>query len=409
MRHPPVYDVIVCGLGINGTAALYYLSQFKGLKVLGIEAKQPGHSGGGSYGQTRLLRRSYFDAPEYIPLVSRSLELWERLQLGSPHPLFHRTGLLFLGPRQNPLFENIRLCASKHSLRIETVATAHAREQFPFLRIPDPFQVLFEPEALVLLPENLIPFLLSEAQTSASVEISVENPVFHLEIQEELVFVSTSAGVFTAKKALVAAGGWTKFLLPELALPIEFKESPQFWFRELARAPRAGVPFIFSSAEDFIYGFPDCGIGVKMASYHPGRTLPTPEDRSAHSTHGLVQIQSCIENHFPYLDPKPTGHHTCFLDMGPGENLILDFYPGSRNVVMMTAGSGHGFKMAPALATAAIEMLQTGRPVAQTGFLSLELISKPQMRGATEGRAEAYPGYAAQTARPSNDADGVLK
>ncbi len=371
MKKNTPFDVIVCGLGANGAAALYFLSKMSNLKILGIEAKKPAHQESGSFGQTRLLRRSYFENPDYVPLVTQSLEFWNLLQKTCSHTLIKKTGLIFLGPKENPIFDQIYKCSKKYTLKIDAWSIEHARRRFPFLKIPEGFKILFEKEACVLFPEVIISHLVREATKNKSVKVSLDEPVLKIKTHANHIVVTTAQGNYTTQKLLMTVGGWTKALLPELSLPIEIRESPQFWFQEKGNTP-VSVPFAFPLSDDFIYGFPDFGMGVKMASYHPGRKLKTPEQRTPQSTHGLKSVQQCIKNHFPYVSKKPHYQHTCFFDLGPGDNLILDFYPKNKQIVFIAAGSGHGLKMAPTLAKSAIDMLITEKYVSQTMFLKLK-------------------------------------
>ena len=48
------FDVVVCGLGAMGSAALAHLAR-RGKRVLGFERHQPGHDRGSSHGLTRII------------------------------------------------------------------------------------------------------------------------------------------------------------------------------------------------------------------------------------------------------------------------------------------------------------------------------------------------------------------
>ena len=69
------HDVIVAGLGGMGSAAAYHLAG-RGKRVLGLERFSPAHDKGSSHGRSRIIRQSYFEGAEYVPLLLRSYELW---------------------------------------------------------------------------------------------------------------------------------------------------------------------------------------------------------------------------------------------------------------------------------------------------------------------------------------------
>ena len=72
------YDLIVVGTGGMGSAALYYGAQRR-LNCLGLDRFPPAHDRGSSQGESRLIRLSYFEHPDYVPLLRRSYELWDAL------------------------------------------------------------------------------------------------------------------------------------------------------------------------------------------------------------------------------------------------------------------------------------------------------------------------------------------
>ena len=72
-------DVIVIGLGAMGGAAFRSLAS-RGLRVVGIEQHAVPHALGSSHGETRIIRKAYFEHPDYVPLLSRSYELWAGLE-----------------------------------------------------------------------------------------------------------------------------------------------------------------------------------------------------------------------------------------------------------------------------------------------------------------------------------------
>src|SRR5258705_10995931 len=81
------FDVVVCGLGAMGSAAVHHLAR-RGQRVLGLERYTPGHDHGSSHGGTRIIRLGYFEHPSYVPLLRRSYELWRGRAEASRGPAF---------------------------------------------------------------------------------------------------------------------------------------------------------------------------------------------------------------------------------------------------------------------------------------------------------------------------------
>src|SRR5215831_11718512 len=90
-----LYDVIVLGLGVMGSAAAYHLAK-AGLRVLALEQFQLDHKMGSSYGESRIIRYAY-DHPTYVHMAKLAFERWHNLERESGRALMIRTGGLDFG------------------------------------------------------------------------------------------------------------------------------------------------------------------------------------------------------------------------------------------------------------------------------------------------------------------------
>ncbi len=91
------HDVIVLGTGGVGSAALWSLAR-AGASVLGLDQHPIAHDRGSSHGQTRAIRKAYFEHPDYVPLLDRAYQRWAELEEQSARSLFARVGILQVGP-----------------------------------------------------------------------------------------------------------------------------------------------------------------------------------------------------------------------------------------------------------------------------------------------------------------------
>src|SRR3989441_1562947 len=87
-------DVIVAGLGAHGSAAAYRLAA-RGASVLGFDRFARGHTLGSSGGLSRIIRLSYYEHPDYVPLLRRAWILWRELERESGEKLLTETGGLY--------------------------------------------------------------------------------------------------------------------------------------------------------------------------------------------------------------------------------------------------------------------------------------------------------------------------
>ena len=110
-----VFDTIVAGVGGMGSAALYHLAR-RGRKVLGIERFEIAHDRGSSHGESRIIRKAYFEHPGYVPLLHRIYHLWAELETISGRRLFERTGLVLAGPPHGEVISGVRRAAGRRRL-----------------------------------------------------------------------------------------------------------------------------------------------------------------------------------------------------------------------------------------------------------------------------------------------------
>ncbi|MFL5555725.1 MAG: FAD-dependent oxidoreductase, partial [Gemmatimonadaceae bacterium] len=109
------YDTIVVGLGAMGSATLFHLAR-REQHVLGLEQFAPGHTLGSSHGDSRIIRETYFEHPQYVPLVRRAHELWRELEEITGTSVMRINGGLMIGPPDGMLIGGTLKSAREHDL-----------------------------------------------------------------------------------------------------------------------------------------------------------------------------------------------------------------------------------------------------------------------------------------------------
>ena len=89
-------DVIVVGLGAMGASAAMQLAM-RGRSVLGLDARVPPHQHGSHHGESRIIRKAYYEHPSYVPLLERTFALWSDLEARTRQRLMTLTGGLMIG------------------------------------------------------------------------------------------------------------------------------------------------------------------------------------------------------------------------------------------------------------------------------------------------------------------------
>ena len=152
-----------------GSATLAELAR-RGVRALGIERFGIGHAHGSSGGDTRLIRKAYFEHPDYVPLLERAWQGWRTLETETGRALVHATGILYAGAPDEPLIDGSRRAAVLHGLALEMLDARALTARFPMFRFPEGLTVVFEPEA---------GFVLAEAGVRAALDVAGRGGVGH--------------------------------------------------------------------------------------------------------------------------------------------------------------------------------------------------------------------------------------
>src|SRR5260370_33853570 len=124
------FDAIVLGVGGMGSAALYELAR-RGRRVLGLEQFALGHDRGSSHGHTRIIRKAYYEHPDYVPLVERAYQRWHNLQQRHGRRLLTACPCLSIGRPDSELISGVGRSADEHRLPVESVSPSELRGRYP--------------------------------------------------------------------------------------------------------------------------------------------------------------------------------------------------------------------------------------------------------------------------------------
>jgi sarcosine oxidase len=367
------FDVIVVGLGAMGSAAAYQLAR-RGQRVLGLDAFPAGHTLGSSHGETRIIRMAYFEHPNYVPLLRRAYELWERTQVEANVKLFEITGGLFIGPADGTLVSGSLTSARAHGLPHALLDAQEIRRRFPVLHARDHEVALFEERAGVLFPERCIEAQLSLA-AAAGADLHQVEPVTRCWSTAGAAGVETERGRYMADKLIVTAGAWAGKLLSPLQLPLQPERIPIFWFepaREPGRFGLGNLPiWIWQDPErgDF-FGVPHVEWpGVKVGKHHSGQHVdPDAVDRTV-SAADEQPVRDFLSQCLPDLAGRVASSRVCLYTNTPDEHFLIDRHPDHSNVVYAAGFSGHGFKFACVVGEILADLATTGRANPAAEFL----------------------------------------
>jgi glycine/D-amino acid oxidase-like deaminating enzyme len=171
----------------------------------------------------------------------------------------------------------------------------------------------------------------------------------------------------SAANYVFACGPWLPKVFARLLGPRIFVTRQEvFFFGTPAGDARFGSPALPGWADfnngDIFYGMPDLeGRGFKIAHDKHGPPVdPDRGDRVA-SPGALADARAYMAKRFPALASAPLNEErVCQYENSSSGDFLIDRHPDAPNVLLVGAGSGHGFKHGPEVGRYAAELL-TGK------------------------------------------------
>ncbi|HLX60061.1 MAG TPA: N-methyl-L-tryptophan oxidase, partial [Planctomycetota bacterium] len=211
-------DILIIGGGAMGTATAFELAS-RGRSVRLFEQFAIGHDLGSSHGYSRIIRRAYYEHPDYVPFVMRAYELWRKLERLSGERLLATTGIVEMGAPDSPLFRGSVLSCTQHNIPHEILNAAQIMRRFPQFVVPDSMRGVWQQDAGILAVERCI-LTYRLAARNVGALLHEEEEVLDVEALKSGVHVRTRKGTYRAKQAVVCAGAWAGRLLADLNLPL---------------------------------------------------------------------------------------------------------------------------------------------------------------------------------------------
>ncbi len=370
------FDVIVLGVGAMGASACYHLAS-RGAAVLGLEQFDIPNDQGSAHGQSRAFRMCYFEHPDYVPLLRRSLELWHQLEEITERKLLHMTGGIWFGPADCELIAGSRDAAVTHDLTHEWIEYDDAAKRYPQFTIPDGYVGFYEPQAGLLLPERIISACAEHAAKRGAV-LRANEAVVKWEADSKSVTIHTTQSEYEADHLIVCAGPWSSRVLDEIGVELSVTRQIAIWVQppeaELFALGTLPIWAIDRPAGGMYYGFPILSdkAGFKLSVHCPGpSTDPDAIDHVAQDDE-MNELREMLGRFIPGADGPLLEASVCMYTNTPDANFIIDHHPQHANVTIACGFSGHGFKFASVIGEALADLALDGRTELPIGFLGVQ-------------------------------------
>ncbi|HSC26271.1 MAG TPA: FAD-dependent oxidoreductase, partial [Vicinamibacterales bacterium] len=345
--------VAVIGAGAFGGWTAWWLAR-RGARVTIVDAWGPGNMRSSSGGETRVIRGSYGDRAIYTKMAARALALWQDLGREWQRALYVKTGALWMFGPDDTFARTSVPTMTAEGYPAERPAVEDARRRWPQVSFDGIRSTLFEPDAGYLLARRSCAVVLERARALGAAYRQAA--VAPLSPSRAIDRVTLEGGGSIAADAFVfACGPWLGRLFPEaIGARITPTRQETFYFGTPpgdVRFEEPALPVWADFRDRLWYGIPgNAHRGFKIADDTAGpRFDPTAGDRR-NAQEAIDAARAFLRVRFPALADAPLlGGEVCQYESSPDSHFIVDRHPSAANVWIAGGGSGHGFKMGPAL------------------------------------------------------------
>ena len=371
---------MVVGAGaFGGWTALALLRA--GLRVTLIDAWGAGNSRASSGGETRVIRAVYNGVPRYSEMAASALTAWREAEQQWKRQVFFRTGALWMCAADDSYVRRSIEPMKRVGLSVEELTPTEAARRFPQMGFRDVRSVFLEPEAGFLTAraacELVRDSVVHEGGTYKQAWVRPGPTGSRL----TNVLLSDGSKV-EADRFVFACGPWMAQAFPDvIGRRIVATRQEVFFFG----TPPGDTQYDFGRlpvwvhiGERLVYGIPSFERrGLKVADDTAGEEVdPTTVER-APTAAGLTRAHAILRERFPALANAPLVEaRVCQYEASTDGNFLVDRHPGLDNVWLIGGGSGHGFKMGPAIGAQVAALVQ-GRGSVDPLFAYARLRPRP--------------------------------
>ncbi|MGE0180306.1 MAG: FAD-dependent oxidoreductase [Sphingomonas sp.] len=357
-------DMVVVGAGVFGAWTAFKLQQ-AGRRVTLVDAWGPAHARSSSGGESRMTRAVYGPDEVYTRMALQSLPEWRALSDRAGLPIFAPVGVLFFFGAPHPYATAAMEMHRRLGLSTRMLDRSEMARRFGGIDFDGVEFGLFEPDFGVLMARRSVQTLVQEFVRAGGNYVAgqVAPPSGS---GERLAEVRTATGerISSGGDFVFAAGPWLPRLFPDILRGRIRATRQEVFFFAAPGGDRRFLPGPMPGWADFnggelFYGMPDLEArGFKIAFDPHGPEVDPDQGDRAPSAEMLARVRTYMARRFPALADAPLNEaRICQYENSSNGDLLIDRHPRWRNVLLVGAGSGHGFKHGPAVGQYAADLL----------------------------------------------------
>ena len=346
--------IAVIGAGAFGGWTAHHLLK-KGYEVTLLDVFGPGNSRASSGGDSRVIRGIYGEDKIYVDLVARSFKLWKRYQKQWQQSLYFPTGALWFFQVDDTYAQKSLPIVNQAGLKSEQLSKKEVEKKFPQIDLNGLKSFYFEHEAGYLPARYCCQVVLENfvKRGGEYKQLAVEpGKILNNKLSE---LILSDGSKLNADSYVFACGPWLSKIFPNALKDIITPTRQEVFFFGTPYGDsslfESNMPVWVDFGKKIWYGIPGADWrGFKVADDTRGAEFdPTSGDRTASET-GLESARNYLAKRFPSMKDAPLlESRVCQYENSPDGNYIIDKHPEAENTWVIGGGSGHGFKLGPAL------------------------------------------------------------
>lgn len=363
----------IIGAGVFGLSAALELRQ-RGHTVQVFDAGPIPHPEASSTDISKLVRADYGADVFYTGLMEQAFPLWQAWNERAGEELYRQVGFLLLSEKafSEGGFENesYRLL-SERGYPLERLDAAGIAQRYPVFAEGKYEEAYFNPKAGWATSGRVVELLARWCQEAGVHVAAGEGMKKLLDEKGRIVgFESTSGRKHLADLTILAAGAWTPALLPELGQRLRAVGQPVFHLLLPSEKRKVwlNMPgWCADISNTGWYGFPAQENGIlKIARHGPG-ILPDADGKWSIPQYEWEAFLQFLATALPGLMDVPVAAtRVCRYCDSIDSDFLIDLHPNRPGLMVMSGGSGHGFKFAPVLGRIAADVVEgKANPFAQ--------------------------------------------
>jgi len=381
---PPV-DVLILGAGIAGCALAFHLAR---RSVGPIAVYDPATPGAGATGRAAGIVSQQLWDPWDVTLVRESSEEYQQLATRYDRSAYAvNGGALWTRNREAvPILDASVERLRSWSVRVSALDVTTLAEKVPWGRFDDVLSATWTPDDAVVTPSR-IGELYAESGRELGVDYLFGSPAVRFGREGDRWELTVGGQTTRARRAVVAAGAWSKRLLASVGHPL-----PLAPYRTQAAVLRPATPEnrLFPSVHDLdwdVYARPEengrimAGDGTQLVEADPDR-FSTGGDESF-----VAHVAECFGSRFPrWSDAELVRAWAGVCVATPDRHPMIGPVPGANGLYTITGFNGFGVMRAGGAAARLAHVLAVG----EGSDAELEKI-RPALPARFPGPPHAFP------------------